>query len=188
MAAVGSMLSDVSRQPRPPALDLRIHPTRRAACYLRKSSYHQRRWKFCLFNPLVIARRSMARNRMLLCAVSVLAGMPVAALAHHSFAMFDRGRTDTIVGAVKQFEMINPHGWLRVDVVDAQGRANEWSLEAGGPGQMQRQGWTQTTVRPGDTVTVRIHPLRDGSYGGQLVSVTLPDGKVLGEPPRPQVN
>jgi hypothetical protein len=122
----------------------------------------------------------MTRNRILLCAVLALAGLPAAASAHHSFAMFDNSRTETIVGAVKEFEMINPHGWLRVAVVDAQGRANEWSFEAGGPGQLQRQGWTQTTVRPGDKVTVQMHPLRDGSYGGQLVSVTLPDGKVLG--------
>jgi hypothetical protein len=130
----------------------------------------------------------MARKRILLSVLLALAGLPVAASAHHSFAMFDRDRTDTIVGAVKAFEMINPHGWLRIDVVDAQGRANEWSLEAGGPGQMQRQGWTQTTVQAGDKVTVRMHPLRDGSYGGQLVSVTLPDGKVLGEPQRPRAN
>jgi hypothetical protein len=122
----------------------------------------------------------MTRNRILFPALLALAGLPAAASAHHSFAMFDNSRTDTIVGAVKEFEMINPHGWLRIAVLDAQGRANEWSLEAGGPGQLQRQGWTQTTVKSGDKVTVRMHPLRDGSYGGQLVSVTLPDGKVLG--------
>jgi hypothetical protein len=127
----------------------------------------------------------MTRNRILFSAALALAGLPATASAHHSFAMFDNSRTDTIVGAVKEFEMINPHGWLRIAVVDAQGRANEWSLEAGGPGQLQRQGWTQTTVKSGDKVTVRMHPLRDGSYGGQLVSVTLPDGKVLGprQPP-----
>jgi hypothetical protein len=35
-------------------------------------------------------------------------------------------------------------------------------------------------VKTGDKVTVRIHPLKDGSYGGQFVSLTLPDGKFLG--------
>jgi hypothetical protein len=123
----------------------------------------------------------MTRTRILLCGLLALAALPGAASAHHSFAMFDRSRTDTIVGAVKKFELINPHGWLRIDVMDEQGHANEWSLEAGGPAQMQRQGWTQASVRAGDKVTVLIHPLRDGSYGGQLVSVTLPNGKVLGE-------
>lgn len=102
------------------------------------------------------------------------------AVAHHSFAMFDRRQTTTITGTVKEFELINPHGWLRVMVPDAQGNQNEWSLELGGVGQQARGGWTQNVVRPGDKVMVKLHPLRDGSYGGQLISVTLPDGKVLG--------
>jgi hypothetical protein len=106
--------------------------------------------------------------------------------AHHSFAMFDRSQTQTIAGTVKEFELINPHGWLRVMVPDAKGVQSEWSLELGGAGQLERFGWSQNAVHPGDRVTVQLHPLRDGSYGGQLVSVTLPDGKVLGQrPPGP---
>lgn len=103
--------------------------------------------------------------------------------AHHSFAMFDRSRTDTVSGTVKEFELINPHGWLRVMVADANGVASEWPLELGGAGQLGRFGWTPDAVHPGDKVTVRLHPLRDGSYGGQLVSVTLANGKVLGQRP-----
>jgi hypothetical protein len=103
--------------------------------------------------------------------------------AHHSFAMFDRSRTDTVAGTVKEFELINPHGWLRIMVADASGIASEWPLELGGAGQLQRFGWTPDAVHPGDKVTVRLHPLRDGSYGGQLVSVTLANGKVLGQRP-----
>ena len=104
-----------------------------------------------------------------------------AALAHHSFAMFDRSQTQTIAGTVKQFELINPHGWLRVIVPDAQGKQNEWSLEMSGVGQLERGGWSADAVHPGDRVVARLHPLRDGSYGGQLISVTLPNGKVLGQ-------
>ena len=102
------------------------------------------------------------------------------AMAHHSFAMFDRQQTKTISGTVKEFDLINPHGWLRVMVPDAQGNQNEWSLELGGVGQQERGGWTKSAMHPGDQVMVRLHPLRDGSYGGQLISVTLPNGKVLG--------
>lgn len=103
--------------------------------------------------------------------------------AHHSFAMFDRSRTDTVAGTVKAFELINPHGWLRIMVADSNGVASEWPLELGGAGQLERFGWTPDAVHPGDKVTVRLHPLRDGSYGGQLVSVTLANGKVLGQRP-----
>lgn len=106
-----------------------------------------------------------------------------AADAHHSFAMFDRSRTETVAGTVKGFELINPHSWLRIMVTDTNGVASEWPLELGGAGQLQRFGWTPDAVHPGDKVTVQLHPLRDGSYGGQLVSVTLPSGKVLGQRP-----
>ncbi len=115
-------------------------------------------------------------------ALSIACFAPTAD-AHHSFAMFDRSQTQTIAGTVKEFELIKPHGWLRVMVPNASGVQSEWSLELGGAGQLERFGWTQDAVQPGDKVTVQLHPLRDGSYGGQLVSVTLPNGKVLGQRP-----
>jgi hypothetical protein len=108
-----------------------------------------------------------------------------AAAAHHSYSMFDRGRTDTVSGVVKSMDMVNPHGWLQVEATSPQGGTVEYSLEMGGPGQMERIGWTQQSLKPGDKVTVRLHPLRDGSHGGQLVSVVLPGGQTLpgGGPP-----
>ena len=121
-------------------------------------------------------------NRPLIgCWTLSLLMVAATAAAHHSFSMFDRSRTETIDGTVKEFELINPHGWLRVVVSDAKGVQNEWSLELGGAAQLRRFGWTQDSVHPGDKVVVHLHPLRDGSYGGQLVSVTLPNGQVLGQ-------
>lgn len=104
-----------------------------------------------------------------------------AAAAHHSFSMFDRDKTDTVVGTVKEFELINPHSWLRVMVADPQGKVSEWAMEMGGPGQLERNGFTRDAIHTGDKVTVKLHPLRDGSYGGQLVSVTLANGQTLGQ-------
>jgi hypothetical protein len=123
--------------------------------------------------------------------ISLLPCVPLAFLcfattagAHHSFAMFDRSKTETIAGNVKEFELINPHAWLRVMVADSSGVQSEWSLELGGAGQLERFGWTQNSVHAGDKVMVKLHPLRDGSYGGQLISVTLANGTVLGQRPR----
>ena len=99
--------------------------------------------------------------------------------AHHSFAMFDRSRTDSIAGTVKAFDMVNPHSWLQLLVPDAQGQEREWSLETGGSGQLTRAGWTSHSLSAGDKVTAVIHPLKDGSNGGQLLSVTLPNGQML---------
>jgi hypothetical protein len=125
----------------------------------------------------------MKRFQRISCLMLSFLCVATTARAHHSFAMFDRSRTETVAGTVKEFELINPHGWLRIMVADSNGVASEWPLELGGAGQLERFGWTPDAVHPGDKVTVRLHPLRDGSYGGQLVSVTLANGKVLGQRP-----
>ncbi len=125
----------------------------------------------------------MRRLPLVRCLILSLLVFEPTAFAHHSFAMFDRSRTESIAGTVKAIELINPHGWLRIMVSDASGAQNEWSLELGGAGQLERFGWRQNAVHPGDKVVVQIHPLRDGSYGGQLISVTLPNGQVLGQRP-----
>ena len=102
------------------------------------------------------------------------------AAAHHSFAMFDRDKTVTLAGTVKSFEIMAPHGWLRILVPEPGGSPDEWSIELGGPGQVRLMGLTESAIHAGDKVTVQVHPLRDGSYGGQFVSATLPDGRIVG--------
>ena len=99
-------------------------------------------------------------------AASMLQAVPAA--AHHSFSMFDRGKTVTMKGTIKSLDWINPHAWLQIFVTAADGQQDVWSLEMGGVGQIQRQGWQPTTVKPGDAVEVRMHPLKDGSYAGSL--------------------
>jgi hypothetical protein len=106
----------------------------------------------------------------------------VPALAHHSFAMFDSDKTLTMTGTVKEFEWTNPHSWLRVMVEDpASGKTMQWALEMGAPAQQARVGWKPDSVKPGDKVTVIIHPLKDGSRGGQFVTAILPSGTILGD-------
>ena len=109
--------------------------------------------------------------------LSVLAAWQVQ--AHHSFAMFDMHRTLSFQGTVKQFQWTNPHSWLQVTVVDPKAGEQEWSLELGPLVGLQRAGWKPRVLQPGDKVSVVLHPLRDGSHGGRLMSVTLPDGRVL---------
>jgi hypothetical protein len=107
-------------------------------------------------------------------AAALAAGTP--ALAHHSFAMFDADKTIEITGTVKEFQWTNPHSWLQVMVTDDKGVAQEWSLEMGSPGGLARAGWRPKSVVAGDKVTVSIHPLKDGTHGGQLLKVKLPNG------------
>jgi len=102
------------------------------------------------------------------------------ALAHHSFAMFDSDKTVTMTGTVKEFEWTNPHAWLRIMVADQSGKETQWALEMGAPQQQARVGWKADSVKPGDKVTVTIHPLKDGSRGGQFMMAVLPSGQTLG--------
>jgi hypothetical protein len=109
-----------------------------------------------------------------------LSAMP--ALAHHSFAMFDAEKKMTLDGTVKEFQWTNPHSWILLTVSDAQGKAEQWAIEMGGPSGLARQGWVPKTLTPGMKVQAVIHPLRDGTPGGQFMAVTLPDGTQLGNP------
>jgi hypothetical protein len=103
----------------------------------------------------------------------------VPAIAHHSFAMFDAEKTTTIAGTVKEFQWTNPHAWIMLNVGEAQPAT--WAIEMGGPGGLARQGWKPKTLTPGMPVTLTIHPLRDGTNGGQFMTITLPDGTKMGQ-------
>ena len=106
----------------------------------------------------------------------------IPALAHHSFAMFDAEKKMTLDGTVKEFQWTNPHSWILLTVSNAQGRPEQWAIEMGGPSGLARQGWVPKTLTPGMKVQAVIHPLRDGTPGGQFMAVTLPDGTQLGNP------
>jgi hypothetical protein len=80
---------------------------------------------------------------------------------------------------VKQFQWTNPHSWLQLMVQNEKGSEEEWSLELGPLVGLHRAGWKPHSLQPGDKVMVSFHPLRDGSHGGRLITVTLPDGSVL---------
>jgi hypothetical protein len=107
--------------------------------------------------------------------------LPVA--AHHSGAMFDDKATVTLSGTVKEFQWTNPHCWIQVMVPAAQGGdAVEWSVEMGAPFEVFRTGLRPGTIKPGDRITVVIHPMRDGSRAGLFMSATSADGKPIGKP------
>lgn len=105
-----------------------------------------------------------------------------AAQAHHSYSMFDRTKTTTLNGSIRNFEMVNPHSYVWVIVRGANGSDQIWGLEGGGVAAMQRAGLNKSSVKVGDKVLIDMHPLRDGRNGGQLVRMRLPDGKIIGQP------
>jgi hypothetical protein len=124
--------------------------------------------------------RIMTRKSIGLAGVAGLAGALLAApaFAHHAFAMFDQSKLVYMSGTVKQFELVNPHGWLHVNFVNDKGETSTWSFEGGSVSQLVSLGW-KDTVRPGDKIEVGFRPLKDGSRGGQLMNVKLENGQKL---------
>lgn len=96
------------------------------------------------------------------------------AFAHHSFAMFDNQKSLTLEGTVKEFQWTNPHSWVQLVVSDPKtGKDVEWSIEGGALNLLARQGWTRNSLKPGDKATIVVHPLKDGTAGGSLVSASV---------------
>jgi hypothetical protein len=105
--------------------------------------------------------------------------MAGSASAHHSMAGFERTKTLTLNGTVKQFKWANPHSWIEMDVPNDKGGVDTWNVEMTAPGILARAGWKSTYLKPGDKVSVVVRPMLNGDPGGLFVSVTLADGRVL---------
>jgi len=113
-----------------------------------------------------------------------LAAATGAALAHHSFAMFDAEHPIEVSGTVKEFRFVSPHTILIVTVKGDDGVEKEWILEGGAPGLQVREGLTSKSLKPGDEVTVTINPLHSGAEGGsyQPTQVKFKDGRLVAAP------
>jgi hypothetical protein len=127
-------------------------------------------------------RRTVTAARRVLLGLSTLL---VAALAsaHHSAAMFDAGKEITLTGTVKEFQWMSPHCWIQLLVPDEahpDAAPVEWGIEMDNPLGLSRHGWKPSSVKPGDRIVVVAHPLRDGTSGAQVVSVSK-DGKLIGK-------
>ena len=89
-----------------------------------------------------------------------------AALAHHSFAMFDQENPIELEGIVQDFKFTSPHTFIILVVKQQDGGTQAWSLEGGAPSALVRDGWSSKTIKPGDELKMTIEPLRSGAPGG----------------------
>ena len=123
--------------------------------------------------------------KALLAACTCMLGLWIAspAYAHHSMAGFDRNKSVTLVGTVKQFKWANPHSWIEMEITNDKGAAEIWSVEMTSPAVLIRAGWKSNVIKPGDKVSVVAHPQISGEPGGIFVSLTLPGGETLTDRP-----
>jgi Family of unknown function (DUF6152) len=100
------------------------------------------------------------------------------ALAHHSFAAeYDVKQPVMMTGTVTKVEWLNPHARFYIDVKDQGGKVTNWEFELGSPNSLMRKGWTRSSLKPGDVVTVDGFRAKDGSSLGNARTINLADGR-----------
>jgi hypothetical protein len=108
----------------------------------------------------------------------VLVSSPL--LAHHGEANYDTEKFTTVKGIVTEFQFINPHVLVTVDVKNDKGETEKWTGEARSPAMLSRYGsWDKTTIKVGETITLTGHRTKNGTNFLRLEKITLPDGKEL---------
>ncbi len=102
--------------------------------------------------------------------------------AHHSLAgVYDMKGEKEVTGTLEKIQFVNPHGSLTIDVKNADGTTTAWKFTTGSATTLAERGIGKSSglLKPGDTITAKFIPARNGDPLGFLKSVTLPDGKVI---------
>ena len=100
-------------------------------------------------------------------------------LAHHGASEYDMTKIVTLHATVTELQFVNPHTMLTFTAKDDSGKAIEWQGELPSPNLLTRRGWSRSTFKPGDQVTVIGAPAKNGEKGMQVKKLVFPDGHEL---------
>lgn len=120
-------------------------------------------------------------KKLAFCLTITFAALVVSAplLAHHGEANYDTDKVVSVKGTVSDFEFINPHTLIAVDVKNDKGETEKWNCEARSPGMLVRVGgWDKSTLKVGDVITVFGYRAKNGTTVMRLQKLTLADGTV----------
>ena len=124
-------------------------------------------------------------TRRILGSILVVGGLVTAGAslqAHHSLAgVYDMKAEKEVTGTLTKIQFVNPHGSLSMEVKNADGTVKEWVFTTGSATTLADRGIGKSSnvLKPGDTITAKFIPARNGNPLGFLKSVTLSDGKVI---------
>ena len=96
--------------------------------------------------------------------------------AHHGASEYDMTKIVSLHATVTELEYVNPHTLLTFSVKDDGGKAVEWTGELPSPNLLSRRGWSRSTLKPGDQVTVIGAIAKNGEKGMQIKKLVFPDG------------
>ena len=100
--------------------------------------------------------------------------------AHHGNVAYDDSKVVTIKDAVvTKVNWANPHVLVQFDAKDDNGQPVHWVAEAGSPSAVAPQGWTNTTLQPGDMITAYLYQVKSGRPVGRMGKIVKADGKEL---------
>jgi hypothetical protein len=110
--------------------------------------------------------------------IGLLALAPLA-FAHHGTANYDTSRQITVKGSVTGFEFVNPHVQIYWEAKDDTGAPAKWQGELTSPNRLSRSGWTKSTLKAGDQITITGYPTKSGSHEIWIQKVVTGDGQDL---------
>jgi hypothetical protein len=100
------------------------------------------------------------------------------AWAHHAFAAeFDASRPIKLKGTVTQWELVNPHSWIHLDVKNEDGTVTPWMIEGGSPNSLFRLGFNKKSLPPGTELIVEGYQAKDRGNAAVGKNITFSDGK-----------
>ena len=101
------------------------------------------------------------------------------ALAHHGTANYDTNKTITVKGTVTGFEFVNPHVEIYWEAKDDSGTTQKWQGELTSPNRLSRVGWTKSSIKAGDGITISGYPTKSGSHEIWIQKVVTGSGEEL---------
>lgn len=122
----------------------------------------------------------MTRKGLL--ALILLLAVAATAAAHHSVpGQFDTSKPTTLKGVISDIDWVNPHIYIQLDVKDASGAVEKWSLGSAPPAMLRKANLTKAKLMgKGEVVEIVVYPARDGTKNlAWLTRITYPDGRVL---------
>jgi len=110
--------------------------------------------------------------------LALVAFAPLA-FAHHGNANYDTTKSITVKGVVTGFEFVNPHVQITWDAKDDSGTASKWQGELTSPNRLTRDGWSKSSIKPGDTITISGYPTKSGAHEIWIQKVVMGNGEEL---------